>query len=300
MKSYSIAYFGSSLRSDFDQYSDKDVLFVAEDWGTLKKLELLYKNRGWSISTYTYSKLEYLSKQGSLFVKHLQMDSKILIDQQNRLKNILQTYHPNDNYEEEIQNSIKYFNILKYVPNTAHGFAWFCDCFYVGFRNYLIFKAANSHAYEFSYLTLLKTLENITKDEYKTLKELRVIKRNYRIDIFDEFPSYEYFSKLLKLIYKLDLFHDVKLVPANSYSETIISFCTNEKYNSYQRLRLVEGIYVANGHYLPPIKKIISNPQLYACKLKNNSYVTKLLKQITLSIKSPLEVQLKSDTIKLK
>ena len=70
MKLYSIAHFGSSLRNDFDKYSDKDLLIVAEDWATVNKLKANYQNQGWSVSTYTYSKLEYLSKQGNLFVKH--------------------------------------------------------------------------------------------------------------------------------------------------------------------------------------------------------------------------------------
>ncbi len=39
MKNYSVAIFGSSLRADFDKYSDRDLLVVADDFKTLEKLK---------------------------------------------------------------------------------------------------------------------------------------------------------------------------------------------------------------------------------------------------------------------
>ena len=43
MKNYSIAIFGSSLSTDFDKYSDKDLLIVAEDYKSGKIESLIFK-----------------------------------------------------------------------------------------------------------------------------------------------------------------------------------------------------------------------------------------------------------------
>ncbi len=144
MKNYSVAIFGSSLRADFDKYSDRDLLIVANDYKTLKKLKKIYSKDSWSISFYTYSKLEYLSKNGSLFIKHLQKESKIIIDKKDRLIKILNQFNPKSNYKKDIQDCENYFDIIRTVPNTNLGYAWFCDSLYVGLRNYLVFKNAEN------------------------------------------------------------------------------------------------------------------------------------------------------------
>lgn len=68
---YSILIYGSSIRGNSDKYSDKDLLIVAEEYNVLNSLKDYYSQLGWSVSTYTYDKLNYLSINGYLFVKHL-------------------------------------------------------------------------------------------------------------------------------------------------------------------------------------------------------------------------------------
>ena len=92
MKNYSVAIYGSSLRSDFDKYSDKDLLIVSSSYKRLNQLKKSYEERGFSVSTYTYSKLQFLSRKGSLFIEHLRKESSILIDDKNRLKCILESH----------------------------------------------------------------------------------------------------------------------------------------------------------------------------------------------------------------
>ena len=61
MKNYSVAIYGSSTRENFDTYSDKDILIVAEYYKELENLKKEYEKQGFSVSTYTYSKLKFLT-----------------------------------------------------------------------------------------------------------------------------------------------------------------------------------------------------------------------------------------------
>jgi len=158
MKKYSISIFGSSLGPNFDKYSDKDLLMVSDSYSTLAELKKKYESEGYSVSTYTYKKLKYLSEKGSLFVQHLKVESKILIDYKDLLKSILDNHKEIQPSNEQIYDSIEYFNFLRIIPDSVIGYAWFCDCFYVGIRNYLILKSASERNYNFSFLSLLNDL----------------------------------------------------------------------------------------------------------------------------------------------
>ena len=202
MKKYSIAIYGSSTRENFDKYSDKDLLIVAENYWDLKTLRVEYEKQGFSVSTYTYSKLKFMSENGSLFIDHLVKESKILFDKQNLFVSILQNHKSKKPTKAQFTDNQKYFDLLEFVPNSSKGFGWFCDCLYVGIRNFLILKSADRGSFNFSYLTLLEETVSeklITKNEFNVLKELRVIKRNYREKVFDELPSKDYIQKVIKI-----------------------------------------------------------------------------------------------------
>lgn len=283
MKNYSVAIFGSSLRADFDKYSDRDLLIVAEDYKTLGKLKEEYSNGNWSISFYTYSKLEYLSKNGSLFIKHLQNESKILLDNNNCFNSILANYKPKEDYKNEIQDSVHYFKILENIPNSSLGFAWYCDCLFVGLRNYLVFKNAQNGIFEFSFIKLLNILKSqgkISFDDINILRELRVIKRNYRTGILNELPSKEFIKKVIPITVKLKLLDFTKCIKSLDFQNKIEDIILEKRFDYYQRLRLVEGFYSSKEIDIPELKKIISNPQFYASKLKDNGYTLRLITEI--------------------
>ena len=112
MKNYSIAEFGSQLSSNFDKYSDKDLLIAAENINDLIKLHKQYTALGWSVSSYTYSKLKYLSHKGSLFLSHLKLNSNIIFDSENTFKQIIDEHLQKENYNDELAGSINYFNVI--------------------------------------------------------------------------------------------------------------------------------------------------------------------------------------------
>lgn len=280
---YSTAIYGSSLREDFDKYSDKDLLVVADSYVTIKHLRKKFVNTDWSVSFYTYDKLQYLANRQSLFVKHLQNEARILEDSDNKLHDIIKFYSPKDCYEKELAESIKYFEFLRYIPMTKLGLSWFCDCFYVGLRNYLIFKNANNSIYTFSFNKLLDRLlsdSSLNMEDIKVLKELRVIKRNYRENVLDELPSIDFVQKIQNIGYRLGLLNECLEIEPCIFQHKIRKVVLSQSFNSYQRLRLIEGFYVTQNVEIPKIKKIVSNPQFYACKLKNDDYMMKLLNDI--------------------
>lgn len=283
MKNYSTAIFGSSLRADFDKYSDKDLLIVAEDYKTLKKLKKTYSKNDWSISSYTYSKLEYLSKNGSLFIKHLQKESQITIDINGRLKGILDDFNPRRDYKKNIEDCINYFDILKLIPDTSMGWAWFCDSFYVGLRNYLVFKNAEREIFEFSFIKLLSNLKEsgkIDDSDVEILKELRVVKRNYREEILDELPSINFIHKIIRIAISIGVLKEVKILDSLNFQKVTEETIIEKEYNAYQRLRLIEGYYCSQEVNIPELKKIISNPQLYALKMKDDDLIIKFISEM--------------------
>lgn len=74
---YSVAVFGSCARNDFDNLSDKDILFVYDDnFYPSKEIKNMQSN-GWNCSEYTYKEFQNISSLGSLFVQHIKQDSII-------------------------------------------------------------------------------------------------------------------------------------------------------------------------------------------------------------------------------
>lgn len=283
MKNYSIAIFGSSLREDFDKYSDRDLLIVANDFKTLENLKEIYSKDSWSISYYTYSKLKYLSENGSLFIKHLQNESKIIVDKKGKLNKILNQFNPKNNYKNDIKVCLSYFDIIETVPKTELGFAWFCDSLYVGLRNYLVFKNAENGIFEFSFIKLLNGLSEegkIKQCDIEILKELRVIKRNYREEILDELPSLNFIKKIIPILKAIGILESVNIVDSLKFQNIIDKSILNKKFSPYQRLRLVEGYYCSQESNIPDLKKIINNPQFYACKMKDNEFTMNLISKI--------------------
>ena len=284
MKNYSVEIYGSSTRENFDKYSDKDILIVADYFKELKKLKTEYENKGFSVSLYTYSKLKFMSENGSLFIDHLVKESQIIIDSNEKLSFILKKHKSKKPDLKQFQDNKNYFKILKLIPNSNKGFGWYCDCLYVGFRNYLILKSAEKEYFNFSYLTLLEELKNdnlITIDELEILRELRVIKRNYREKINDESPSESYIFKVVIILNKLDLLKNINISDKTQFQNYVETSIKSKEFGHYQIMRLIEMYYHFEGKQNKEIERIICNPQFYASFFKKEKYVQSLIEKIT-------------------
>lgn len=283
MKKYSISIFGSSLRPNFDKYSDKDLLIVSDSYSTLTKLKKKYESEGYSVSTYTYKKLKFLSEKGSLFVQHLKVESQILTDYDDLLKSILGNHKETQPTNEQVYDSIEYFNFLKIIPDSVIGYAWFCDCFYVGIRNYLILKSASERNYNFSFLNLLNDLlktKDIDSNDFETLRQLRVLKKSYREKIYDELPSKDFINSLLNVGRKLNLLSFSNFETPHKYKTYLLNLVRANETNHYFKLRLIEIYYLLSGQRLEELDKIICNPQLYAMKFKDVKFIDRIVSDI--------------------
>ncbi|MDI6050057.1 hypothetical protein QLS31_09460 [Flavobacterium sp. XS2P24] len=284
MKNYSVAIYGSSTRENFDKYSDKDILIVADYYNELKNLKTEYEKKGFSVSVYTYSKLKFMSENGSLFLDHLVKESQILIDYNQKLNLILKNHISKKPSFKDFQDNKNYFKILEFVPNSKKGFGWFCDCLYIGFRNYLILKSAEKESFNFSYLTLLEELKNdnlITDNEIEILSELRVVKRNYREKINYELPSKSYVIKVVKILYRLDLLKSIEVLEKTEFQNFVEISIKNNDLGHYQKMRLIEIYYYLNGKENKAIERIICNPQFYASFFKKKKYIQNIIEKIT-------------------
>lgn len=81
---YAIAEFGSTSRCTADKYSDRDLLVVCK-----KEFQSIlygrYSNNGYSVSLLTPEQLYYMKKRGALFIQHLKIEAKILVDADGQL-----------------------------------------------------------------------------------------------------------------------------------------------------------------------------------------------------------------------
>jgi hypothetical protein len=283
MSKYSIAIFGSSARPNFDKYSDKDLLIAGESYTTINKLKKEYEKQNYSVSTYTYKKLQFLSNNGSLFIQHLKKESTVLIDTDNNLNSILDNHKESIPTIKQLRESVDYFKFLKYIPNSNWGYAWFCDCFYVGLRNHLILKSAMKGEYNFSFLNLADDLlksKQIDINNFEILRQLRVVKKTYRDRIDEILPSKDFIESLTALGQKLQLIYSVEFVSCDSFKTHVTCEVKKRKINHYFKLRLFEIYYILSGQRNLKIDKYICNPQMYALKFKDTDFISKLINEI--------------------
>lgn len=283
MKNTSIAIFGSSLRTTFDKFSDKDLLIVGESYSKINDLRKVYESQNFSVSTYTYKKLQFLSDNGSLFIHHLKKESTILIDDNDKLKLILDNHKESIPTKKQLTESIFYFSLLKSIPNSSWGYAWYCDCFYVGLRNYLILKSAIKGEYNFSFLNLADELlqtKQIDLNDFEILRQLRVVKRAYRDRVEDILPSQDYINSLVAVGQKLKLISSIDFISCDNFKTYVISEVKKQKTNHYFKLRLFEIFYILAGKRNSKIDKYICNPQMYALKFKDTDFICKLISEI--------------------
>lgn len=290
---YSILKYGSSVRGDNDHYSDKDLLLVVENINDFKKIEKAFIKESWSISYYTYDKLQYLANNGFLFIKHLINEGKIEHDTNNRLQNILRSFKENKDYFYQLKKTKEFFNFVHTIPCNDISFSWLCDNIYVNFRNHLIYKSAIEGNYFFSYLDLINQLyisDLISKKDLEILIQLRVIKSCYRNNFTDIVPSHMYTRDLIGIMNKLDITININFASINNLNEI---YDLNKISNPYKKLRLIELQFKNLNIDDKEMEKYISNPQFYAnCKsiIKVTKKFAENLEKQTLTHKKKLKL----------
>lgn len=286
----SIAIYGSKARKDYDIHSDNDLLIVADSFDKKYDIEMFYNKMGYSCSAYTFDKLKLLSDKKALFIQHLKQDAKILKDNNNRLSSILDNYSPKDNYNDEINETIHYFELIKFIPDTVEGIGWAFDVIAIGLRNYNILQLANHKIYEFSLPSILnssKGLFNLTDDDIKTLVKTRIAKKNFREKYYHHLPSKH---QLIKTINILEKRYSISISPIFLPTKAFNQYAFDKVYNSshftaYQKLRLFEAFIITNEIIKDSLlrekcRRIIESPKFYASSFNDQNYIENLLIEI--------------------
>jgi Nucleotidyltransferase domain len=179
----SVCIFGSTARGEIDALSDKDVLIVAESAVRRTALRSEWTQMGWSVASYSPSRLKSVAEQGGLFIQHLKQEGLIIADPQGWLSRLLNDYSPRKNYYRDFVQSRE---LLRPLDRRLDGY-WQrllgTDLLYIFARNAGIYELASHGMYEFSYERIignLAKLKRLSEREISALLNLRRLKSAYR------------------------------------------------------------------------------------------------------------------------
>lgn len=273
---HSVAIFGSNARNDSDNLSDRDLLLVTDLHKTADEFNTL-KSNGFSPSAYTWKALEKLSKNGALFLIHLQRESIILKDNEHRLQRLLDATAPAKDYKKTMQESIYLAELTFNIPDEKNVRLWAADVLAVAFRNFMIAYAATKGDFIFSYGALIEySVRNlyVKPDLEECLYKLRQWKSFYRnsYGLSDHNVPSQMEINLVQSFFKLISSDNKNVVKASycksSFVKELLMF-SELKRPWYHKLRLFEGIYRAidqsffEENEIFEVEKIISSPSFY-------------------------------------
>ena len=302
---FSITHFGSVCRNNNDSYSDNDLLIICE-----QKYKKYYYDkfncRGYSVSIFSERQLYNMKKKGSLFLQHLKMESKILIDVNGYFKGFLDGCDLIVPSDDEISNCQKTIESLYRWRNDVKSIAWKADFLYTSSRDFLIKFLARNGVFAFGLESIIdKYSEHYFIDSglFNSLRSLRKIKSAYRSN--SELPEYS------EIILSINSWFDVlenKLGFSFNPQHDANYFRLKEFSSNYERLRYLEVVYISlvNAGYLhdnhEEIVRLILQPNLYHSlrdvKIKTiNRYLNELFEVYTLTNFNSNEVPLKSNVL---
>jgi hypothetical protein len=110
--------YGSSARGDRDAGSDVDVLIAGGDEGSLDDIELPSRER-LSVSHYQWAEIEQMASYGSLFLHHLRLEGRPLVESpQRRLQALLDSLIP---YRRAAGELASFRQVLDDVEDSLRG-----------------------------------------------------------------------------------------------------------------------------------------------------------------------------------
>lgn len=271
----SICVFGSSARANTDQLSDLDVLVVADDPRTAQATVDSWTSSGWSVSTYSRTRLLRVADAGSLFVKHLQQEGRIASDPSGWLQNTLDEFKLKECYRSDVEGALELAKPLeRFIQTNANRDSGLvADLSYVFMRNYGIYRCAVDGAYLFDYAAILEELQGVEKfsDSCRNgLMLLREGKHKYRSgegSLGDSFAIGQTVDWLMEACPNLHLQGLARSSPVRSFS------------SQYATLRDCEAAMSANGlsytggstenSEREAIWRMIKNPRDYSWHVHN-------------------------------
>lgn len=179
----SVCIFGSAARGSTDTLSDKDVLIVADDPKRRRQLEGKWAGEGWSVASYSPSRIRGMVRMGSLFIQHLKTEGIVVLDNCDWLANLLHSSEPKPNYKSDFQSALQLLKPLERLTSGYWQNLMAADLGFVFIRNAGIYTLADRGHYEFSYERIVKELAGdieLSRLEMDLLLRLRALKVAYR------------------------------------------------------------------------------------------------------------------------
>lgn len=181
----SICIFGSIARSSSDELSDKDVLIVADEFERRDLLARVWQSKGWNVSMYSPRRILKMKEVGSLFLQHIKLEGRMVVDRNDWLQHLLDSSKVKDSYREDAESSIKLalpierFSSSDLLSNRL----LVADISYVSIRNLGICRAADRGEFIFDYYDVVDSLRetcHLSDEETALMRSFREGKSAYR------------------------------------------------------------------------------------------------------------------------
>lgn len=174
--SYLILECGSAARGDTNSNSDRDLVCI---WsGTAPNYAAIKEMHG-EVIFYSVPSIIKMRNKGSLFLTHLDIDSRYL-EGDKKLRCYFDGYRPlNKCLTDTILDSMRFIHKVRWYPDVLIGKLWLCDVLYVALRNFIYCKNAMDGYYIFGYESAVEKL-NLSEDEFSMMMNVREGKYSYR------------------------------------------------------------------------------------------------------------------------
>lgn len=289
----SVCIFGSAARKSNDQMSDKDVLIVSNDCFRRQHMVEYWTKSGWSVASYSPSRLLKMIDAGSLFIQHLKFEGILLRDQHGWLERALQSAEKKNTYEADAKESVSLALPIERFASDAliQQNPIVSDLAYVALRNFGICYLADKGEMVFDYHTIVEKISRdfgLSATEIKLAHSLRKGKSAYRSS-----GSYDEISNTVEeLRFVLSKFFQHRPLKNIQYGTPV-----RDLRSGYATLRDFEaavvhtidkefddtGIVGSNG--LDHVLKLVRDPRTYAWDVRNLSQG--VLESIRLNLESP-------------
>ncbi len=267
--------FGSVCRGDSDQLSDRDILIVDDNVDLLRSRRLQLQQEGWSVASYTWTKLQKIAAKGALFVQHLKLESQILHDENKRFETFVAEFKPKESYALEISANRSLASLASTYPASGIGALWAADVLYVCIRNYGVLKLAERKQFTFSFHDILDGLvaaRCLSASDATSLRQLRLIKSLYRSHTFVPASTASALLEKITQVIPAEVMNE-KCRPLSSVDVILRAIPLSAKHSAYHRLRQLEKVYLAGAIISPQfrrdpiferLRRWIEDPRMYA------------------------------------
>lgn len=273
-----LALFGSQVSGGANKNSDKDFLVVCS---SDKKRSYIrhYSKRGYSVSAYTPTQLDFMRSKGSLFLQHLKIESHILYDRDYKLHTFLnncQLVKPSDN---ELNNCRDSLQNTMYSPKDHSLYGWLADCLYVFSRDYFVKYFAQDGRLIFNVNQLCESIKikfKLDLSDSNILLMLREEKNLYRNNTAYFPKRWDLLERWIEILNNI-IFDNSLTLQNNHTNDSYLNMHHTYIFNSsYELLRYIESLRLlfpaircGNKKELL-VNKLITRPNNYSSTSKHS------------------------------